>query len=336
MLLMEASQVVHLERIRTLRERSIYARRILLHMGIKQLDEEIERLGSEPGLRATQTAGALSRGRAYITERVRRYVEEQYFLLVDGTGERFIKDSISDSKLSNIHPYYFDHMRESVRKLAHQLAKKYAKRKKVVNRGQLDIRKTLRSNLAYDGNLFDIRWKQVRPQRPRVFVLCDVSGSVKNVSRFLLTFLYSLSEVLPKVRAFAFSNELGEVTELFEKYALNEAIEMSLNDYGKGSTDYGQAFKDFKMSALKDVDSRSTVIILGDARNNYFESQSEILKEIAVKSRQVIWLNPETRDRWNVGDAVMKQFLPYCKHAEVCNSLKDLDRMVGSILSSSH
>lgn len=336
LLLVEAANSVQLHRMKSLRERSLYSRRILLHMGGQQLDEEIARLKSEKGALEVATAEALARGRAYIIERIRTYVEGQYLLLVDGTGERFIKEALSDSKLTTIQPYYFDHIRESVRKLAHQLAKKYAKRKKVVKRGQLDIRKTLRNNLAFDGSLFDIRFKQIKPQRPRVFVLCDVSGSVKNVSRFLLTFLYSLSEVLPRVRAFAFSNELGEVTELFEKYPLNEAIEMSLNDYGKGSTDYGQAFKDFKRIAMNDIDSRSTIIILGDGRNNYFDTQAEILKEIGRKGKQVIWLNPESRDRWNTGDAEMKQFLPYCNYAEVCNSIKDLDRMVGSILASAH
>ena len=336
LLLSRAAEEVHLENIKSLRERSLYSRRILRHMGVSELEAEIERLNKDDTETSRLTATALTSGRSYLAERVRDHVEQQYLLLVDGSGQQFLADAVSGTKFTNMQPYYFEHIRESVRKLAHHLAKKHAKRRKLVNRGQLDIRKTLRRNLVYDGNLFDIRWKQVKLERPRVFVICDVSGSVKNVSRFLLTFLYSLSEVLPKVRSFAFSNELGEVTDLFERYPLEEAIDMSLDDYGKGSTDYGQAFKDFKRLALHDLDSKSTIIILGDGRNNYYDPREDILKEMSSRCRQIIWLNPESRDRWNIGDADMKQFLSHCDYAEVCNSLKDLERMVGRVLKSAH
>lgn len=329
-----AAKAVHLEKIKTLRERSLYTRRILLHMGFNELESEIARLRHEPDERSHRTAERLTQAANYLTEQVRDFVEEQYLLIVDGSGQRFLSDAVSQTKLTNMQAYYFDHIREAVRKLANQLAKRHAKKKKIYNRGHLDVRKTLRHNLQYDGSLFDIKWKQIKLERPKVFVICDVSGSVKNVSRFLLTFLYSLSEVLPRVRSFAFSNDLGEVSELFERYPLEEAIEMSLDDYGKGSTDYGQAFKRFKELALADLDNRSTVIILGDARNNYFDPGVETLKQISGKARQVIWLNPESRPQWQEGDAEMKTYLPYCHFAEVCNSLTDLERMVSRVLRS--
>lgn len=331
-LMMQAARAVKLEKIRTLRERSLYARRILVHMGLGQLEAEIDRLGGRADPLSRQTAERLIAAKAWITEQVRDFVEEQYLLIVDGSGNRFLKDAVSQSRLTNMQPYYFEHIREAVRKLATQLAKRHAKRRKVVNRGQLDVRRTLRSNLQYDGALFDIKWKQVRLERPRVFVLCDVSGSVKIVSRFLLTFLYSLGEVLPRVRAFAFSNELGEVTEVFDRYPLEEAIEMSLDDYGKGSTDYGSAFRRFSELALSDIDNRSTVIVLGDSRNNYYHPGTEALRQVASRARQVIWLNPEPRDKWEEGDAEMASYLPYCDVAEVCNSLEDLERMVARVL----
>lgn len=328
----EAAARTKLNQIKTLRERGLYTRRILVHMGINQLDAEITRLDQADDENSRHTAGLLADARIYLNEQVRDFVEEQYLLTVDGSGNRFLREAVSDTKLSNMQVYYFDHIREAVRKLAHQLAKRHAKKRKVYNRGKLDIRKTMRRNVAYDGTPFEIQWKQTRVQRPRVFVICDVSGSVRNVSRFLLTFLYSLQEILPRVRAFAFSNELGEVTEFFERYPLDEAIDMSLDDYGKGSTDYGSAFRKFKELSLSDVDSRSTVIILGDSRNNYFDNGAETLKQISQKCRQVIWLNPEPRQKWREGDAEMKAYLPHCHYADVCNSLKDLERLVSRVL----
>lgn len=334
LLMARAAREVGLDNIRTLRERSLYARRILLHMGVNELDEEIDRLQHAAGEPGQRTAARLGQAKHYLLEQVSDFVEEQFLLLVDASGNRFLSDAVSQTKLTNMQVYYFDHIREAVRKLANQLAKRHAKRRKIYNRGHLDVRKTLRRNLQYDGSLFDIQWKQIKLERPKVFVICDVSGSVKNVSRFLLTFLYSLREVLPKVRAFAFSNDLGEITELFERYSLEEAIEMSLDDYGKGSTDYGQAFRKLRELALGDIDNRSTVIILGDSRNNYFAPGTDYLKQISARARQVIWLNPESREKWREGDAEMTSYLPYCQYADVCNSLADLERMVARVLRS--
>lgn len=333
-LMTEAARQVQLEKIKTLRERSLFTRRMLLHMGINELEAEIDRLRQDERPASQATVELLAEASQYLAEQVRDYVEQQYLLLVDGSGNRFLSEAVTQTRLTNMQAYYFEHIREAVRKLAKQLAKRHARRRKIYNRGQLDLRKTLRRNLRYDGALFEIKWKQVKLERPKVFVLCDVSGSVKNVSRFLLTFLYSLSEVLPHVRAFAFSNDLGEVTELFERFPLEEAIEMSLDDYGKGSTDYGQAFNRFRELAIGDIDSRSTVIILGDSRNNYFEPGVDALKQVSAKARQVIWLNPESRERWREGDAEMQHYLPHCHFAEVCNSLPDLERMVGRVLKS--
>ena len=330
----EAAKSVSLDQIKTLRERSIYARRILIHLGVGQLEDEITRLQHEPDEKSIRTASLLLKAKTYLHEQVRDYVEEQYLLIVDGTGDRFITDALTQTKLSNIQVYYFDRIRETIRKLAHQLAKRHAKKKKIVNRGQLDIRKTLRKNQAYDGTLFELEWKQTRLERPKVFVVCDVSGSVKNVARFLLTFLYGLNEVLPNVRSFVFSGELGEVSDYFESYSLEEAIEMSLQDFGKGSTDYGQAFRTFRDLCIGDIDSRSTVIILGDARNNYFGTGLKHLKQVSQKSRQVIWLNPEQRSQWKTGDSEMQTYLPACHFADVCNSLPDLQRIVSRVLRS--
>lgn len=186
--------------------------------------------------------------------------------------------------------------------------------------------------MQYDGMFFDLRWKASRVDRPKVMAICDVSGSVSNYSRFLLMFLYSLAEILPKVRSFAFSSDLGEVTQLFEHSNLEDAIAKTLRDYGSGSTDYGQMLLDFKKNCMNDVNSKTTIIILGDARNNYGNPRAEVLREIYDKSKRIIWLNPEPRNSWTVGDAEMKKYAPCCHQVEVCNSLMHLERVVGNLL----
>ena len=106
----------------------------------------------------------------------------------------------------------------------------------------------------------------------------------------------------------------------------------TMRDYGNGSTDYGQMLADFRSHILKDVDSKTTVIILGDARNNYGDPKSEILREVYDKAQRIIWLNPEPKSSWTVGDAEMKKYAPCCHQTEVCNSLVHLERVVGNLL----
>jgi uncharacterized protein len=118
-----------------------------------------------------------------------------------------------------------------------------------------------------------------------------VSGSVAAVARFLLMFLYSVQEVLPEVRSFCFSGKLGEVTEQFERMDIEAAAEEALRLYG-GSSNYGQAFQDFEALALDDIDHRTTVLILGDARSNYSDPRADILHKVHERARRVLFLNP--------------------------------------------
>ncbi len=167
-----------------------------------------------------------------------------------------------------------------------------------------------------------------------MFALCDVSGSVSRVARFLLYLLYGLSDVLPNVRTFAFSNRLGEVSDQFRDKPIEAAIEEALFDWGKGNTDYGRAFLDFRELALNDVDHRSTVIILGDARNNYYEPHVDRLKAISQRAKRVLWLNPEPRENWGEGDSEMPRFAPHCFRVSRCNSLSDLERFAEALVAS--
>ncbi len=329
--LLAAAKRVSLSRIKTLRERGLYSQRILVQLGINQLNDDINSLSGNPES-PIALVEELKQAKSYIIREVRQFVEEQYYLLVDASGSRFITESLMKTRLTNAHEHYYDRVKDTVRKLAHQLAKQHARRKRVVNRGQMDIRRTIRKNVAYDGSLVEIQWKRIKRQRPRIFILCDVSGSVKNVSRFLLTFVYSLNEVLPQLRSFVFANEFGEVSEYFSGYRLEEAIAMSLEDYGKGSTDYGQAFHHFEKQFLADVDSKSTIIILGDSRNNYYGNGVKSLLKMYKKCRQLIWLNPEDRSQWRTGDAEMSAYLPACHAAIVCNSLADLQKIATRML----
>lgn len=327
-----AGEAVDVRDIQVFTQKGLYTRRIMEEMGLGELNQEISAARQSRSVPERRLGQALRQRRDWLREQVRDYVERQFLLHADAEGRRLREELLRKVKLSNVEHRNFRLIQEVVTKMAKKLTALHSRRKKVFKRGQLNVPRTLRHNMAYDGHIFDLHWKSVKVDRPKVFAICDVSGSVAAYARFMLMFLYSLDEVMPKVRSFAFSSDLGEVTDLFERSALDDAIARTLRDYSGGSTDYGQAFADFKRLCLDDVDNRTTIIILGDARNNYGDPRTDILKEMYDRCKRLIWLNPEPRNSWFVGDAEMRRYTAYCHQAEECNSLMHLERIVGNLL----
>ena len=328
----EAAQEAELEAIQVFTQKGLYTRKIMDGMGLADLNREIGDLRQSFRIPDRRLGQELKKRQNWLRELVRDYVERQFLLHADVTGRRLREDLLQKVKLSNVEHRNFRLIQEIVFRMAKKLVALHSRRRKVFKRGQLHVPRTLRHNMSYDGAIFDLRWKSVKVDRPKVFAICDVSGSVASYARFMLMFLYSLDAVMPKVRSFAFSSDLAEVTELFERNKIEDAIAKTLRDYSGGSTDYGQAFADFRKLCMDDVDNRTTIVILGDARNNYGDPRTDILKEMYDRAKRVIWLNPESRHTWTTGDAEMRKYTAYVHQAEECNSLLHLNRVVGNLL----
>lgn len=336
MAMAQAGEDVNVREIQIFTQKGLYTRRIMDEMGLADLNREIGDLREAPAIPARRLGQELKRRRDWLREQVRDYVERQFLLNADVTGRKLREELLRKVKLSNVEHRNFRLIQEIVYKMAKRLTTMHSRRKKVFKKGMLNVPRTLRANMSYDGAIFNLRWKSVKVDRPRVFAICDVSGSVANYARFMLMFLYSLDEVMPKVRSFAFSSDLAEVTDLFDRNKIEDAIAKVLRDYSGGSTDYGQALLDFKKNCMDDVDNRTTIIILGDARNNYGEPHQQVLKEMYDKSKRVIWLNPEARLSWDTGDSEMRRYGAYCHQVEECNSLMHLERVVGNLLKQAN
>ena len=329
-----AAREANLEEIQVFTQKGLYTRKIMDAMGLADLNREISALGESGRLPELRLGQHLRRRRDWLREQVRDYVERQFLLHADASGRRLREELLQKVKLSNVEHRNFRLVQEVVFRMAKKLVALHSRRRKVFKRGSLNVPRTLRHNMSYDGAIFDLHWKSVKVDRPKVFAICDVSGSVASYARFMLMFLYSLDAVMPKVRSFAFSSDLAEVTDLFECNKIEDAIGKTLRDYSGGSTDYGQAFADFRKLCMDDVDNRTTIVILGDARNNYGDARAEILKEMYDRAKRVIWLNPESRNTWHTGDAEMRKYSAYVHQAEECNSLMHLNRVVGNLLRS--
>lgn len=324
-----AAREVQLQNIRLFTQRGMYIRRILENLGIEEFDETLFALvrADDDDPRAEQ----LRVLKAQLTEAVAEEVDRQMLLYTANSGQRLREEVLQKTPLARVEMRDFKTMHELVRKLAKKLVALHARRRHVARRGQLDVRHTIRRNIEYDGLLFDTVWKRVRVDRPKVVAVCDVSGSVAQVARFLLLFLYSITEVIPKVRAFAFSNQLGEVTELFETLPVEDALTTTLSTWGMGSTDYGGALSELERLTLADIDHRTTVLVLGDARSNYGDPGDRALRRIHERARRVLWLNPEPRSLWNSGDSEMQKLGACCDRVEPCRTLRHLERVVSEI-----
>jgi uncharacterized protein with von Willebrand factor type A (vWA) domain len=327
-----AGRQVNVHQIEVFTQKGVYTRRIMDALGHAELQLEISRLTDSPLAGDRRLARDLMHLRDWLRERVRGFVEHQFLLHADVTGRRLRDDLLRTMRLSALEQRHHRLLQEAVLRMARRLVSAYSHRRKVFRRGQLHVPRTLRRNMKYDDAVFDLHWKSVKVDRPRIFAICDVSGSVADYARFMLMILYSLDEVLPGVRSFAFSSDLGEVSELFARNDIEHAIALTLRQYGGGATDYGLALADFRRLCLDELDRRATVIILGDARNNYGDARTDVLKEIYERSKRVIWLNPEPRTMWNTGDSEMRHYAPYCHQVEECGTLAQLERFVSRLL----
>jgi len=305
---------------------NLFTRRILERMGLQELEREIAQLGDAPA------ATRLRQGRDWLREQVKDFVRQHLQLFAEGENERYREQRLQQTRLTAISRRDQDRMRILVRAMARRLATQYGRNRKRDRRGQLDTRRTLRRNMGWGGTPFLTVWKQQRIEKPKLVVLCDVSGSVAALAQFLLLFLYSLKEALSGLRAFAFAGELIEVSEILEREPVEKAIPQIMDRIGFGSSNYGNSLADFERGWMQILDSRTTVIILGDGRGNRTDPRVDILKRMADRSKQIIWLNPEYRTIWGTGDSDMLRYAPHCRITAVCNTLKHLERVISDLL----
>jgi uncharacterized protein with von Willebrand factor type A (vWA) domain len=314
---------------------NLYTRRIMERMGVRAVEREIEALRASNEAPGEARANRLEAGREFLRDQVRDFVERHLALFARGATEKFREDMLRNARLSSIEKRDFERMRGIVRAMAKRLAARYARNRHRRNRGQLDVRRTIRRNMGWDGIPFVTVWRQRKIEKPRVMVLCDVSGSVAAMSQFLLMFLYALNEALSDIRSFAFAGSLIEVSDVLERETTETAIAKIMAMVGLGSSNYGNSFVDFEEGWLSKIDTKTTVIILGDARGNRTEARADIVERISQRSKRLIWLNPEYRTSWGTGDSDMLRYLPYCHVATVCNTLRHLETVVTDLLKDS-
>jgi uncharacterized protein with von Willebrand factor type A (vWA) domain len=227
-------------------------------------------------------------------------------------------------------------LERALRPLSRKLAVRLARKRRRRRRGPVDLRHTVRRSLSTGGVPLDLRFKPPRPAKPEIFVIADVSGSVASFARFTLHLVHAISSQFSKVRSFVFVDGLDEVTHLFEGVEDPADAVLRINAEADviafdGHSDYGRALMVFHDKYARSLTKRSTVLILGDARNNYHQAHAEVLADIHYRAKAVYWLNPEPTNYWNSGDSVVSQYAPYCDRVIECRTLRQLEAFVGEL-----
>jgi uncharacterized protein len=321
-----------IENIRLFTQKNLYVRRILENLGLREVQQEVGDLRRSGVPEAEGRAFKLEGRLEVLRDAVRDFVERGLLLYAKGDNERFREEKLKSARMTNLDRQDMERMKVLVRQMAKKLAARHAKTRRKRLRGQLDTRRTLRRNMGWGGIPFITIWKQKRIEKPRVMVLCDVSGSVAAMSQFLLMFLYALNEALSDIRSFAFAGSLIEVSEILEKMPAEQAINRILALIGGGSSNFGNSFADFEDGWMREVTSKTTIIIMGDARGNRTNPRTDIVARMSQRAKRIIWLNPDYRSAWGTGDSDMFRYLPFCNVAVVCNTLRHLERAISDIL----
>ncbi len=224
-------------------------------------------------------------------------------------------------------------LRKAIYPLTRKLAVRLARKRRHGRKGPLDFRNTVRHSLSYGGVPADPKFRYPRPAKPEIFVVADISGSVAAFARFTLQLVYAISGQFSRVRSFVFIDGIDEVTRFFEGvedigvaiHRVNTEADVVWVD---GHSDYGHAFEVFWERYGREVGPKTTVIILGDARNNYHASQSWVIGEMHKKARHVYWLNPEPKAYWDTGDSIVGEYAAHTDGAYECRNLRQLEKFV--------
>lgn len=328
--LAKAARAVGITSIWLYTQRGWYTQRIQQEMGVRDIDRAIAALGQRDD-RSGQAA-RLRQARQQLFEEVRAFVDRQLALYSAAPTRALQEHALRRASLSGIERRDLPRVRTLVQKLARRLAARHARRSRRTRRGDLDVRRTIRHNAAYGGVLFEPVWRTEVVDRPRVVVICDVSGSVSAYARFLLLFVYSLRELMSDLRSFAFVSDLVEVGELFDALPIEEALDEVIRSVSTSGSDYGRMLEDVEEQLLPSIDRRTTVLILGDARNNQGEPRVDLLEAVHRRARRVVWLNPEGRTSWGSGDSEMLRYAVHCDLVHPCQSLRDLEHVLDQLL----
>jgi uncharacterized protein with von Willebrand factor type A (vWA) domain len=337
----QLAQMVGLNNVDDLRYQNWMAQRMQRALGFPEVREALEEL-----MQTLSEMGMDSRRLEQIRDLIRQNLQSIGQQVAQFAGERIVEnlsakppteglDDLLNRPFGSLSDREKKLIQREVQRLAAALRTRIALRQKRAKTGQLDAKATLRANLKHQGVPIEIRHRD-RTRKPRIVAICDVSTSMRFFSELMLGFLYALQGQVRKMHAFAFIDHLEYISTDFSDGETSEAVSRVLTRMPSGyyNTDLGHSLQNFAHDHLDTLNGRTTLIVVGDGRNNFNDPRLDLFSKMARRSARTIWLNPEPPDKWGSGDSDMHQYAPLCDSVLLVRNLAELTAAVDSLLAA--
>ncbi len=337
--LKQLGQMVGLNRADDMRYKEWMARRMMRALRFDEVRDalrEMMQLLAQMGMskeRIEQLRQLLRGNQQSLQEQINQFAGRQ---IAENMAERPPESGVEelmDMPFGALSDRDMDRLRREVGKLANRLRSRIALRQKRAKTGQLDAKGTIRANLKHAGVPIDIKHRDHR-LKPKLVVICDISTSMRYCSELMLSLVYALQDLVTKTHAFAFNDHLEYISPDFVGQQAKEAINQVLIRMPPGhySTDLGYSLEMFARDYADTIDARTTLIMVGDGRNNHRDPRLDIFQQMARRSRRTIWINPEPPMLWGTGDSDMLKYAPHCANVVVAATLSELTEAIDDLL----
>lgn len=265
-------------------------------------------------------------------EQVSQFVGRSMIQQPNTTPRRNRIDELMNRPLASLDAGEADELRNHVRRLVARLRSRAALRQRRAKRGQFDVKGTIRLNQRNMGVPIEIKYKR-RRLKPKLCVIVDVSTSMRPVAEFMLRMVYEMQDQVSRARSFAFISDIKDITPLFSENKPADAVGLALDALPPGhyNTDLGNSLESFCRDHLDAVDSRTTLIFVGDGRNNYNDPRLDLVSQLKRRARRVIFMNPEQQAFWRQGDSDMYAYAPLCDTVLQVATLQQLEEAIDKL-----
>ncbi len=340
--LRKLDNMLNMEDINDLRYQNWMARQMEQAMQFPEVREALEQLMQtlrQLGMsreRVDQLRQMMQANQEALQKQLRQHAGQQIVQNMSQSTRQERMDNLLNRPFHTLTEDELHQLRKEVRRLASVLRTRMALRMKRAKTGQLDVKATLRANMKFASVPFDLQFRD-HTLKPKIVVLCDLSTSMRYVSELMLAMLYSIQDQISKTHAFAFIDHLEFISPHLLEFQPDQAVARILRRMPAGhyNTDLGYSLKNLDDNYLEVVDSHTTLIVVGDGRNNYNDPQVDIFRKFSRRCRSAIWLNPEPSVLWGTGDSDMDKYGPYCRSIFQVSNLSQLAAAIDHFLLQS-
>lgn len=145
-------------------------------------------------------------------------------------------------------PEELEQTRSLIAELITIIANIQIRRRKKSHKGhELFFREMLRRNASHGSDGMEILFRKKQIRKTRLMLLCDVSGSMEQYSRFLINIIYAMHQELNQLDVAVFSTHMSVITDCLRTDNIDDSLDevmKTAHDWA-GGTNIGQSLHEF-------------------------------------------------------------------------------------------